>query len=295
MQASLYAAQMINTKNTPYKNNKEVHFGHIIESYQNPGIKTLIKDSISWRFAQAPDNGIKFINTLQGAIKKYSKNDDVYKSLRDFYLKIFEDNSLIRENRKIINRAKALKSVMGNNFKPQSYLDVGCGNAKITNGLVDAFNIDKKNALGIDIFLYPADNIDFAVKQYDGVNLPVGKNSQDFISLFTVLHHVDNPTQLLKNIKGALSPKGKLVIRDFDAITPEDKRFNLVMDEMLFKVYDDYPEVPIHERYMKKSEMVSMLQGCGLRCEKIVDDTSSDTLKSKNPYNPFYAVFSKNC
>ena len=178
-------------------------------------------------------------------------------------------------------------------FQPSTYSDIGCGNAKITEGVAKAFDIGKTEANGLDVFLYPSNDLNVTVNKYDGNNLPLEKCSQDLVSLFTVFHHIESPEKLLKNIKEVLTPKGKLIIREFNANTSEEKRFNLIMDEMLYKVYNDYPEVPINDRYVSKDDLMAKIEKAGFKCEKIIDDTTSDTKTSKNPYKPFYAIFSK--
>ncbi len=229
-------------------------------------------------------------------VKIYSQDNDVYKSLRDFFVKTVGDNvsSINDDNKRVAARVKSIKALMGSSFTPKTYTDVGCGNAKITEGIAKFFNIPKDKANGLDVFLYPAKDVEVSVKNFDGVNLPLEKQSQDLISLFTVFHHIEKPSTLLTNIREALSSKGKLVIREFNAKSSEEKRFNLIMDEMLYKVYNDYPNVPISEHYIEKEQLKIMLTKLGFKCDKIMNDTMSDTKISKNPYQPFYAVFSKN-
>jgi ubiquinone/menaquinone biosynthesis C-methylase UbiE len=278
------------------RNKNSITFGHIIAGYANPTVRTLMNNSIiHGDFASVPETGCLFLKSLQTAVKKYVQDNDVYKSLRDFYSRVVgNDVSCLNYNdKRVLARVKAIKILMGNSFSPKTYTDIGCGNAKITEGIAKAFNIPKDKANGLDVFLYPAKDVDVSVRKFDGVNIPLEKKSQDLVSLFTVFHHVENPSNLLTNIREALSPKGKLVIREFNAKSPEENRFNLIMDEMLYKVYNDYPDVPISENYIEKKQLETKLGKFGFKCDKVMDDTTSDTKVSKNPYQPFYAVFSK--
>ena len=278
------------------KPSNNVSFGHIIAGYADPTVRSLINNSIiHGDFASQQTVGKLFLKKIQKSVNRYVQDNDVYKSLRDYYTETVGSSvACLNDDRKrVAARVDALKTLIAGEFRPSTYSDIGCGNAKITEGVAKAFNIGKNDANGLDVFLYPENNLDVTTKIYDGTNLPLEKCSQDLMSMFTVFHHIQNPTNLLKNINEALSSEGKFIVREFNAKTPEEKRFNLIMDEMLYKVYDDYPEVPINDKYVSKADLKSKIEKLGFKCEKIMDDTTSDTKVSKNPYSPFYAVFSK--
>lgn len=276
------------------KTNRNVSFKNIREGHMNKKVRNLMTQSIVFGdFAKDKMAGQSFVKEIDKAVNKYSNNDDVYKYLRGYFVKnVGEDVSVLNdENKRIATRISGVHMALSS-FLPTKYTDIGCGNGKITEGIAKSYAIKKNDTNGFDVFLYPDKDIDITLKKYDGVNIPLKNNSQDCVSFFTVFHHIKNPKSLFENIKNILTKDGKLLIREFNAESLDDKNFNLVMDEMLYKVYNDYSQVPISKSYVGKVELKSILSKFGFKCEKIIDDTGSDTLISKNPYKPFYAVFS---
>lgn len=73
-------------------------------------------------------------------------------------------------------------------------LDVGCGDGRISRTIQD-----KRNGLaveGIDVLQRP--NALIPVKAFDGRHLPYEDNSFDAVIFVDVLHHTDDPAQLLQ-------------------------------------------------------------------------------------------------
>ena len=73
-------------------------------------------------------------------------------------------------------------------------LDVGCGDGTIAKRLMDLRTDIQIN--GIDVLVRPDTLI--PVVEFDGLNIPYGDKSQDFILFVDVLHHTENIVQILK-------------------------------------------------------------------------------------------------
>ena len=75
-----------------------------------------------------------------------------------------------------------------------SVLDVGCGDGKIARMVMDLRpDVDIR---GIDVLVRPDTAI--PVEEFDGVTFPAADNSYDTVTFVDVLHHTDNPTDLLR-------------------------------------------------------------------------------------------------
>lgn len=86
-------------------------------------------------------------------------------------------------------------------------LDVGCGNGFIAHHLSAMLGV---NVVGIDVMPKIAASIDY--RRYDGVHIPMADNSVDSVLLCYVLHHAQNASLLLSEIKRVLQPSGLVVI-----------------------------------------------------------------------------------
>jgi len=76
-------------------------------------------------------------------------------------------------------------------------LDVGCGNGIISSQIMAANPL--LSIQGIDVLARPECAIPF--KRYDGLSFPYQDNSFDIVMFVDVLHHTDDPLQMLKEAK----------------------------------------------------------------------------------------------
>ena len=83
-------------------------------------------------------------------------------------------------------------------------LDVGCGDGKIDSLITSQ---QKVEIMGIDVLVRPQTYIE--VREYDGKHIPFEDKSFDTVMAIDVLHHTDNPTEVLKEMARV---SGKFVI-----------------------------------------------------------------------------------
>ena len=86
-------------------------------------------------------------------------------------------------------------------------LDVGCGNGFIAHHLSAMLGV---SVVGIDVMPKTEASIDY--RRYDGAHIPLADNSVDAILLCYVLHHAQNVSALLIEIRRVLRPSGLAVI-----------------------------------------------------------------------------------
>lgn len=86
-------------------------------------------------------------------------------------------------------------------------LDVGCGNGFIAHHLSAILS---SRVIGIDVMEATPAPIDY--QPYDGVHIPLAEQSVDAVLLCYVLHHAQDVSTLLREIKRVLRPTGLAVI-----------------------------------------------------------------------------------
>lgn len=90
----------------------------------------------------------------------------------------------------------------------RNVLDVGCG-----DGRIDSYLMQKNKKLhirGIDILVRPKTYIE--VTEYDGYHIPMADNEVDVVIIIDVLHHVDEPELLMKELVRVSS--STIIIKD---------------------------------------------------------------------------------
>ena len=98
--------------------------------------------------------------------------------------------------------------------------DIGAGTGFITEGLV-------KNGLNVIVVDFSEEMLNqmrvkfkdyncIEYRQGEAENLPIETNAVDYVMANMYLHHVENPTNAIKEMVRILKPNGKLIITDLD-------------------------------------------------------------------------------
>lgn len=132
----------------------------------------------------------------------------------DYYQRGIEKNILQRIWHK--NKLKyVVWAIRSQNKDPRNILDVGCASGWFLSELKEEFK--KADAFGIDVY---GKAIDYGKKKYKNVSLrkadahkiPFQSNTFDIIVCCEVLEHVENPDQVIKEMKRVLGRNGVLVV-----------------------------------------------------------------------------------
>lgn len=90
----------------------------------------------------------------------------------------------------------------------QKILDVGCGDGRIDSYLMSSNK--EIEIIGIDVLV--RDNTYIDVIEYDGYHIPLKDNVVDTVMVIDVLHHVDDPQRLIKEMVRVTSDS--IIIKD---------------------------------------------------------------------------------
>lgn len=168
----------------------------------------------------------------------------IEKKARDYFTHRFPNASIKEREREIRDWILKVEKSRGvvNDFENRignpgglQILDVGCGNG----GVAIAFAEAGVNMIGVDI---EKELIDIAEKHaelykcspspkfilYDGKKLPFPNSSFDAATSISVLEHVTNPSNYLKEIWRVLKPGGKLYLAFPNRLWPKETHTGLL-------------------------------------------------------------------
>ena len=142
-------------------------------------------------------------------------------------------------------RVKHLTDIFKPRRKVWSLLDIGCGNAEITNQIADTLRI--KYPYGADVYdekqfkpPHEKSRVKYIqVKTDEGSKIDLPNNSVDLITCFMAIHHFQDFQAMMDEICRVLKPKGWLFIREHDV--PEH---HLALKETLDQLHLKFPDHP---------------------------------------------------
>lgn len=211
-----------------------------------------------------------------------------FKTLKQAHPKQIEEAFKTYSQNRFVDRANLIKQILDDNGirlpRNSNYLDIGAGDGKLTRAVATKLGI--VNATGIDVFDANSSVQGVTLKKFDGVNIPLASNSQDFISMISILHHADKPKELLAETRRVLKPNGALFVRDFNNVDRKDFLLSETVDYISYRLYSGDNTVPIHAKYLPFTEWINMFKDAGFKVKKTYQ-RDNETLK------PFMAILKK--
>jgi len=140
--------------------------------------------------------------------------------------------------------------------KITSFLDIGCGNAEITDEIGKLFKID--NVFGADVYPVmkkdPSKSVLTKYYQVIGNHIDLPEHSMDLITCFMSIHHFENFNQMVTEICRLLKPSGLLFLREHDV-----PKGNL---QLIRELNDKHTQFPDHIgpiNYWSRSDLQNAL------------------------------------
>jgi ubiquinone/menaquinone biosynthesis C-methylase UbiE len=173
-----------------------------------------------------------------------SKPHPKYQAQKPFYVKSRQEPT---QGHKVKARQSErlthlLKTLPLQSCKITEILDVGCGNAEITQEIGSTYQVEK--IYGADVYA-PSDfkvtdnnrKVDYHQILNNQINLPDA--SVSLITCFMSIHHFEDFHAMMKEIQRVLRPGGWLFIREHD-VAPD----NQALKQDLDKRHLEYPDHP---------------------------------------------------
>lgn len=168
-------------------------------------------------------------------------------------------------------------------WSKNDFLDVGCGNMIFTRRLAYMLSTVSRGVDIIDNRLTKEQDDRFSI--YDGTSIPYKDESIKFVTLIHVLHHIEDPDDLLKEIYRVLKPGGIFIIGEFDCRNWKEAYSLNLYHFSMNKVLNTAPSTCW---YRSLSQWSSIITGVGF--EHLPKETFYDSL---NVYNWGYNFYRK--
>lgn len=139
-----------------------------------------------------------------------------------------EDNIAVRAHRIIVmgrrvrQISKSIAAIIPEDVV--SLLDVGAGTGEMAQAI--SYLRPDLNILGVDVYVRPKTFL--PVRKYDGNRLPFGDSSMDAVMAVDVLHHCENPVEVLREC--ARVSRKWVIIKDHVSDRLSDKIILRFMD-----------------------------------------------------------------
>lgn len=176
------------------------------------------------------------------------------------------------------------------------YLDIGSAEGAITTRLGRKLGLTPEQIHGIDMPEFAAEKIvplpGFTAAQYTAKDrkLPYTVNEFDLVTMFQVLHHVQDPIHMLHEIQRVLKPGGVLFLREHDrtdaAVDQLIRLQHLLYSQVTHKVDFDTYRTTKYEKYFSKDALAATLTA--LQFEKVADYA---LISKENPTKIYYTMW----
>ena len=168
-------------------------------------------------------------------------------------------------NMKLVNAKRKVAQIAPYIKRDVSVLDFGCGDLLFARELKQ--NFPDVSVTGVDVvdFGYRYKGVKYA--QYNGVTLPFANTSFDAVISWHVLHHTDEPFNLLKECMRVAKSRVFIVEPtyrgkwDIPGMRFMDWVFNVWKDRSISMPY----------RFASKNEWIHEIRRLGWICEEIID------------------------
>lgn len=264
-------------------------------AWQRPEVKKAIEQVVlTDLFKDCPEAGRTFLKAIQRHVASNAPVETVYANLRQAFLTLPQQGKISQSfqrhrDERVDARSRQVLGLINDMPKPDMLLDVGYGDGRITQNIAKGLNLAKAQVTGAEIFEpeEPPTYMDCVLIEEEDFPLP--NASQDLTILISVLHHVEDPRELLESVYRVTSKGGRVLIREFDCNSQDVKIFNLVMDHLFYRVFSDEPQMPNPGHFYDSKTWFTMFQKAGFILDKVVQPEPPEV----NPYHPFTVVLRK--
>jgi ubiquinone/menaquinone biosynthesis C-methylase UbiE len=319
-------------KNPNYRKEKmDLHY-LISNYYRNTKVyKQLVECLRRIGFNNDVFNANEFILyiTKQIKSKQLPKSDyELYKGWNDFIILqkeklkakgIVDEDKKVEDDEKntsttndtitISNRLQKIKTnvkKINKKYTPKVYLDFGAGDGYHTRQVMSLYNIENKDVYVVDKVEYPSIknmNVNFIQSTNEDFKLTsLENNSVDLVSVFMVLHHIDEKyhRDVIQELNRVLKPGGMLILREHNTPNVNDKEhktFKQTID-IVHDVYDYIIEPELlwndkhyYAEYKSMLEWDLLMKANGFTSHMKRNDHLNDLYK--NPQRAYMSIYQK--
>ena len=260
---------------TPKSNNQ---FKQLFTDPDYDALKTTFCKKIltDLKFRHSPNCARRLISRLEKLISEEHTDNEIYDDLHNFvvndlYKSTEYKNQLANTWSRAQNRADQIEEILSRLLKGKeinSYLDIGCNEGSITQSIGELTGA--KKIIGVDVFepKNPPSGVEFILlDKKNSYHLPFENESQDIISAFMSLHHIEKNHITLNEVHRLLKSEGIFLIREHDCTPPE---LSVLLDLMHGFYAMVWPEVremdnfrKHYAHYITKTDLITLISSCG--------------------------------
>lgn len=223
------------------------------------------------KFYNSPECSSELITAVEDGVKRGLYDNELYDELHTLvHTKLFPKCAENEKSdfRRDLNRVEQIEPILRKYLdenKVDSYLDVGCNEGSITAAVGDL--LGAREVKGCDV-VRTKDNYDFdftLLDPDDPFTLPYPDKSQDVVSAFMSLHHMEELDTMLGEINRVLKDDGVFFIREHDA---SPKRLSLMLDlmhgfyAMVWNEEQEMKDFTEHfAKYYSRSDLTKLIEG----------------------------------
>lgn len=253
--------------------NKQIQQLYLDPKFQ--GVKQLFNKAIltDLKFRNNKNLANKLISYVEKAATDKKLDSEIYHESHNLVHEIlfksqeYHKNEFSREK----NRADQLKPIFFKIIKKPiiSYLDLGCNEGKITESVGQL--LKAPIIRGCDVIKTQNEyNFEFTLLNPDNPYvLPYEKKSQDVVTAFMSLHHIEEIDKTLSEIKRILKHGGIFLIREHDCNPPELELLLDLMHGFYAMVWADPSEMKDFSthfsKYRTKKDMIELIEKHGFK------------------------------
>lgn len=235
----------------------------------------------------------QFFNYIRKIVADERKSDlEYYEILNEYYNNECSKFDNVDTFDRGKNRSDQIIKILPTNFRPNTYLDVGCYMGDITTNIGNNYSLESKNVYGADIFKY-VKNPDFQFSLIEHGKLQFEDNKFDLVTCLMVLHHIHEKDQniIIEEIYRIMKPGGLLVLREHNFT---NSKTLLSLLTIIHDFYDfvwaknvTWDNYPIYAKYKSNKEWDNLLKQKGFD-EINCDNNHNAKVNALNAYTKVY-------
>lgn len=287
----------INAAVTP-KSNRQLQQLYLDPRFRQ--LKELFIDVILGRlmFRESPRTASILARAVEGLVSRRLSDFDIYSRLHTLvhtalfksaeYNRQKKNQKYSREDKRIVQLRPIFRELKLRDVN--SYLDVGSGDGSITLAIGELLNADRILACDVVKPESVPRGIEFTLlNPKNPYVLPYPNSSQDVITAFMSLHHIEGINMMLREIRRVLKDDGIFIIREHDSSPPELSLLLDVMHGFYAMVWSEKKEMKDfrthYSHYYTQDEMKQLIVGMGF--------TNVYQGIPKGAWRHYYAAFKK--
>ena len=192
------------------------------------------------------------------------------------------------------SRLVDIRSMLDDIGHVESYYDIGASEGNITKVVRGYLRVKNVKVFDINVDNRIEDGIEYIHNEYDKID--IGDSTADLVTTFMSLHHFEDLTKMLSEIRRVLKHGGHLIIREHDAENEYLVSFFDLTHLIYSTVFSDETTSDkfvkeFFTRYKTKERWIEVIETAGFNLVRWTYPMSRVKKGNRDFTNAFYALF----